>query len=125
MHDRHDRMAAATAVALGLPPVSRDRRILASGVTAIWRATDDTSAHPERLVDVDPPAARTSAHARREKKPVRHGHLSTRRIRWARGPLAGVGRSAARPSGPIRPASIARSPSATRRPAISLRLPDT
>ena len=36
VRDMPDRMIAATAVALGLPLVSRDRQILASGIAVIW-----------------------------------------------------------------------------------------
>ena len=36
VRDMPDRMIAATAVALGLPLVSRDRQILASGIAFIW-----------------------------------------------------------------------------------------
>jgi len=42
---------------------------------------------PKRLIEVDLPIARTSAHARREKS-IRHGHISTLHIWWARRPLA-------------------------------------
>jgi adenine-specific DNA methylase len=42
---------------------------------------------PKRLIEVDLPIARISAHARREKS-IRHGHISTLRIWWARRPLA-------------------------------------
>src|ERR1044071_5342615 len=43
--------------------------------------------HPRRLIEVDLPIARISAHARREKS-IRHGHISTMHIWWARRPLA-------------------------------------
>jgi putative DNA methylase len=46
-----------------------------------------TSALPKRLIEVDLPIKRISAHARREKS-IRHGHLSTLHIWWARRPLA-------------------------------------
>src|SRR5438477_8002677 len=42
---------------------------------------------PKRLIEVDLPIARISAHARREKS-LRHGHISTLHIWWARRPLA-------------------------------------
>ncbi|SOY52695.1 DUF1156 domain-containing protein [Cupriavidus taiwanensis] len=43
--------------------------------------------YPKRLIEVDLPIARISAHSRREKS-LRHGHLSTLHIWWARRPLA-------------------------------------
>lgn len=43
--------------------------------------------YPRRLIEVDLPIARISAHARREKS-IRHGHISTLHIWWARRPLA-------------------------------------
>jgi adenine-specific DNA methylase len=43
--------------------------------------------HSKRLIEVDLPIARISAHARREKS-IRHGHISTLHIWWARRPLA-------------------------------------
>jgi len=42
---------------------------------------------PKRLIEVDLPIKRISAHARREKN-IRHGHISTLHIWWARRPLA-------------------------------------
>src|SRR5271157_1469846 len=45
------------------------------------------SSYPKRLIEVDLPIARISAHARREKS-IRHGHISTLHIWWARRPLA-------------------------------------
>src|SRR5512134_679427 len=42
---------------------------------------------PKRLIEVDLPIQRISAHARREKS-IRHGHISTPHIWWARRPLA-------------------------------------
>jgi putative DNA methylase len=46
-----------------------------------------TSALPKRLIEVDLPIKRISAHASREKS-IRHGHISTLHIWWARRPLA-------------------------------------
>ena len=43
--------------------------------------------YPKRLIEVDLPIKRISAHARREKS-VRHGHISTLYIWWAPRPLA-------------------------------------
>ena len=42
--------------------------------------------YPKRLIEVDLPIKRISAHARREKS-IRHGHISTLHIWWARRPL--------------------------------------
>lgn len=44
-------------------------------------------AQPKRLIEVDLPIKRISEHARREKS-IRHGHISTMHIWWARRPLA-------------------------------------
>jgi len=46
-----------------------------------------TSRYCKRLIEVDLPIKRISAHARREKS-IRHGHISTLHIWWARRPLA-------------------------------------
>src|SRR3954462_118432 len=46
-----------------------------------------TVTYPKRLIEVDLPIKRISAHARREKS-IRHGHISTLHIWWARRPLA-------------------------------------
>ena len=46
-----------------------------------------SDALPKRLIEVDLPIKRISAHARREKS-IRHGHISTLHIWWARRPLA-------------------------------------
>jgi putative DNA methylase len=43
--------------------------------------------YPKRLIEGDLPIFRISAHARREKS-IRHGHISTLHIWWARRPLA-------------------------------------
>jgi len=43
--------------------------------------------YPKRLIEVDLPIRRISAHARHEKS-IRHGHISTLHIWWARRPLA-------------------------------------
>jgi adenine-specific DNA methylase len=45
------------------------------------------SSYPKRLIEVDLPIKKISAHARREKS-IRHGHISTLHIWWARRPLA-------------------------------------
>jgi len=41
------------------------------------------SKYPKRLIEVDLPIKKISAHARREKS-IRHGHISTLHIWWAR-----------------------------------------
>src|SRR5689334_23965716 len=46
-----------------------------------------TQPYPKRLIEVDLPIKRISAHARREKS-THHGHISTLHIWWARRPLA-------------------------------------
>jgi putative DNA methylase len=46
----------------------------------------DALKYPKRLIEVDLPIKRVSAHARREKS-IRHGHISTLHIWWARRPL--------------------------------------
>src|SRR3954471_15041854 len=46
-----------------------------------------TPVYPKRLIEVDLPIKRISAHARREKS-IRHGHISTLHVWWARRPLA-------------------------------------
>src|SRR5437660_11985573 len=43
--------------------------------------------YPKRLIEVDLPIGRISVHARREKS-IRHGHIATLHIWWARRPLA-------------------------------------
>jgi len=45
-----------------------------------------TLPYPPRLIEVDLPIRAISAHARREKS-IRHGHISTLHIWWARRPL--------------------------------------
>src|SRR5690348_759934 len=47
----------------------------------------ETLSYPKRLIEVDLPIRRISEHARREKS-IRHGHISTLHIWWARRPLA-------------------------------------
>ena len=44
------------------------------------------TSYPKRLIEVDLPIKQISAHARREKS-IRHGHISTLHIWWARRPL--------------------------------------
>ncbi len=46
-----------------------------------------TNTYPKRLIEVDLPIKQISEHARREKS-IRHGHISTLHIWWARRPLA-------------------------------------
>ncbi len=47
----------------------------------------DQVKYPKRLIEVDLPIKKISNHARREKS-IRHGHISTLHIWWARRPLA-------------------------------------
>lgn len=46
-----------------------------------------TTTYPKRLIEVDLPIKRISMHSRRDKL-LRHGHISTLHIWWARRPLA-------------------------------------
>jgi len=46
-----------------------------------------SASYPKRLIEVDLPIKKISEHARREKS-IRHGHISTLHIWWARRPLA-------------------------------------
>lgn len=46
-----------------------------------------SATYPKRLIEVDLPIKKISEHARREKS-IRHGHISTLHIWWARRPLA-------------------------------------
>jgi len=48
---------------------------------------ESVARYPKRLIEVDLPIKEISAHARR-KKSIRHGHISTLHIWWARRPLA-------------------------------------
>lgn len=47
----------------------------------------DVRKYPKRLIEVDLPIRKISEHARREKS-IRHGHISTLHLWWARRPLA-------------------------------------
>jgi putative DNA methylase len=47
----------------------------------------EAARYPKRLIEVDLPIKRIGAHARHEKS-IRHGHISTVHIWWARRPLA-------------------------------------
>lgn len=51
------------------------------------RRRETSGRYPKRLIEVDLPIKRISAHSRREKN-IRHGHISTLHIWWARRPLA-------------------------------------
>ena len=44
--------------------------------------------YPKRLIEVDLPIKRISAHAKREKQGARQGHVCTLHVWWARRPLA-------------------------------------
>ena len=79
----------------GYLPISRCS-IAVNGPHILLRASDSGSrfthhvsrmTYPKRLIEVDLPIKRISAHARREKS-IRHGHISTLHIWWARRPLA-------------------------------------
>lgn len=48
---------------------------------------NSASQYPKRLIEVDLPIKRISAESRREKS-IRHGHISTLHVWWARRPLA-------------------------------------
>jgi len=69
---------AQSALPAQQQPLITDHRPLTS---------DHPMPYPKRLIEVDLPIRRISAHARREKS-IRHGHISTLHIWWARRPLA-------------------------------------
>src|SRR5947209_18556734 len=56
-------------------------------VAALQDVGQNLVSYPKRLIEVDLPIKRISEHARREKS-IRHGHISTLHIWWARRPLA-------------------------------------
>ena len=79
-------------------PYGSSKSAVASHALAARATTSDTTGvdasarsvgirYPKRLIEVDLPIRRISAHARREKS-IRHGHISTLHIWWARRPLA-------------------------------------
>src|SRR5262245_53562641 len=51
------------------------------------RHVSEVQRYPKRLIEIDLPIRKISEHARREKS-IRHGHISTLHIWWARRPLA-------------------------------------
>lgn len=67
---------------IGYPatPQSQEQPVSSKGV-------HNLNLYPKRLIEVDLPIKKISAHARREKS-IRHGHISTLHIWWARRPLA-------------------------------------
>ena len=70
------------------PPIpTKTSTTLATMGTPERMEKSSSSAYPKRLIEVDLPIRRISAHARREKS-IRHGHISTLHIWWARRPLA-------------------------------------
>ncbi len=76
--------SAITATGVAEPPLGESR----SGVyIEETPAFENPLKYPKRLIEVDLPIKRISAHARREKS-IRHGHISTLHIWWARRPLA-------------------------------------
>jgi len=87
--ERHpDKVAASSRV--DLVPIADNNQ---SGPAAVAQGTPSEDSASKgttlvrRLIEVDLPIARISAHARREKS-IRHGHISTLHIWWARRPLA-------------------------------------
>ncbi|PTY07974.1 adenine-specific DNA methylase [Opitutaceae bacterium EW11] len=71
--------------AIDVPPANLSRKAMASSDQSLPNGS--MSPLPKRLIEVDLPIKRISAHARREKS-IRHGHISTLHIWWARRPLA-------------------------------------
>jgi putative DNA methylase len=68
--------------------VSADSRQYSEGESMPLKTLPvENFANVKRLIEVDLPIKRISAHARREKS-IRHGHISTLHIWWARRPLA-------------------------------------
>jgi ribA/ribD-fused uncharacterized protein len=63
------------------------RIALAQGSRSTSTGEVSNMTYPRRLIEVDLPIKEISAHARREKS-IRHAHISTLHIWWARRPLA-------------------------------------
>lgn len=83
---RVDRCATETGdPVLDLASENLPRKAVASSDQSLPNGS--MSLLPKRLIEVDLPIKRISAHARREKS-IRHGHISTLHIWWARRPLA-------------------------------------
>ena len=77
--------ANSSHVAETMPPAREDQESTPKVVQQ--QVSESRNRYPKRLIEVDLPIARISAHARREKS-IRHGHISTLHIWWARRPLA-------------------------------------
>jgi len=86
------------------------------------RGRRDDAQLSKRLIEVDLPIKRISAHARREKS-IRHGHISTLHIWWARRPLAACRAVICASLGQTPSIRSARRAFATRRRRSSLILP--
>lgn len=71
------------------PPSSQKPESVLREEPAIYQTTPASMSqtYPKRLIEVDLPIRRISAHARRENT-VRHGHFKTLHMWWARRPLA-------------------------------------
>lgn len=71
------------------PPSSQEPESVLREEPILYQTTPASMSqtYPKRLIEVDLPIRRISAHARREKS-IRHGHISTLHIWWARRPLA-------------------------------------
>jgi ribA/ribD-fused uncharacterized protein len=67
------------------PDENADMQTVSAPIPQLEHST--MTSYPKRLIEVDLPIKRISAHARREKS-IRHGHISTLHIWWARRPLA-------------------------------------
>jgi DNA protecting protein DprA len=85
----HGESSPATVVASKAVEPNHPSALRSATKPTITERTDTMAhqAYPKRLIEVDLPIFRISAHSRREKS-IRHGHISTLHIWWARRPLA-------------------------------------
>lgn len=82
-----DHVGAPTPSASGVPANLKSAALPKKPASSQLPSPTMPQTYPKRLIEVDLPIRRISEHARREKS-IRHGHISSLHIWWARRPLA-------------------------------------